>query len=76
MSHFIICSSRTAIFGTPNGHAMTQLLHAMQRGFSDDCTTPSSVFLMASAGQTSAHVGSSQCMHTVGTVAIDSTRSM
>ena len=51
MSHFIICSARTIIFGTPNGQARTQLLQATQRGFSDDCTTPSSVFLIASAGR-------------------------
>ena len=48
----------------------------MQRGLSDDCTTPSSPFLMASAGQTCAQVGSSQCMQTVGTVAIVFARSM
>src|SRR4051812_23698552 len=76
MSHFIICSSRGIIFGTPKGQASTQLLHATQRGLRADWTMPSSVFLMASAGQTSAHVGSSQCMHTVGTVAIVFARSM
>ena len=40
----------------------------MQRGLRADCTTPSAVRLMASAGHTSAHVGCSQCMHTTGTV--------
>ena len=40
----------------------------MQRGFSADCTTPSPVRLIASAGQTSAQVGCSQCMQTTGTV--------
>src|SRR6516165_11638123 len=54
--------------GMPNGHAYTQFEHAMQRGLSDDCTMPSSFCLMASAGHTSAQVGSSQCMHTIGTV--------
>ena len=48
----------------------------MQRGFRADVTTPSSFFLIASAGQTSAQVGSSQCMHTVGTVAMELARSM
>ena len=40
----------------------------MQRGLRADCTTPSPVRLMASAGQTSAQVGCSQCMQTTGTV--------
>ena len=40
----------------------------MQRGLRADCTTPSPVRLIASAGQTSAHVGCSQCMQTTGTV--------
>src|SRR6185437_11497832 len=70
MSHFIICSSSVIIFGMPNGQARTQFEHAMQRGFNEDCTTPSSVFLMASAGHTLAQVGSSQCMHTNGTVSV------
>ena len=52
MSHFIICSYSGTIFGMPNGQASTQFEQAMQRGFSDDCTTPSSSFLIASAGQT------------------------
>jgi hypothetical protein len=47
----------------------------MQRGFRADCTTPSPVRLMASAGQTSAHVGCSQCMQTTGTVCTLSGRS-
>ena len=68
MSHFIISSKPTFIFGTPNGQASTQLLQAMQRGFRAVCTTPSPVRLMASAGQTSAQVGESQCMQTTGTV--------
>ena len=59
------------ILGTPNGQASTQLLQAMQRGLRAVCTTPSSVFLMASAGQTSAQVGESQCMHTTGTVCVE-----
>ena len=37
----------------------------------DDITTPDSFLLIASAGQTCAHVGSSQCMQTVGTVPVD-----
>src|SRR5688572_22509060 len=40
----------------------------MQRGLRAVCTTPSPVRLMASAGQTSAQVGVSQCMQTTGTV--------
>src|SRR5262245_19200446 len=76
MSHFIICSGPSITLGIPNGQASTQLEQAMQRGFSDDCTTPYSVFFMASAGQTCAHVGSSQCMQTKGTVAVVSRRSM
>src|ERR1041385_5517110 len=68
MSHFIIRSYSTFIFGTPNGQAKTQLEHAMQRGFAALCTTPFSSRLIASAGQTFAHVGSSQCMHTTGAV--------
>src|SRR6476659_7629317 len=75
MSHFIICSAATIMRGTPKGQASTQLLHATQRGLSEECTTPSTPFLIASAGQTCAQVGSSQCMHTVGTVAIDRARS-
>src|SRR5437764_586569 len=39
------------------------------------CTTPSPVRLMASAGQTSAHVGWSQCMQTTGTVCTERDRS-
>ena len=42
----------------------------MQRGLSADCTMPFSVCLMASAGHTWAHVGSSQCMHTIGAVCV------
>src|SRR5438105_8978393 len=68
MSHVIINENSACIFGTPNGQARTQLLQAMQRGFRAVCTTPSAVRLMASAGQTSAHVGESQCMQTTGTV--------
>ena len=40
----------------------------MQRDARADWTTPSAVFLMASAGQTFAQAGSSQCMQTTGTV--------
>ena len=68
MSHFIIRSNSVFIFGTPNGQASTQLLQAMQRGLRAVCTTPSPVRLIASAGQTSAQVGESQCMQTTGTV--------
>src|SRR5688572_28301361 len=76
MSHFIICSGASMTLGIPNGQASTQLEQAMQRGLREDCTTPSSVFLMASAGHTWAQVGSSQCMHTNGTVAVVWRRSM
>ena len=72
MSHFIISLNSVFIFGTPNGQASTQLLQAMQRGLRAVCTTPSPVRLIASAGQTSAQVGESQCMQTTGTVCIDS----
>src|SRR3954451_1870846 len=75
MSHFIISEYSTSIFGTPNGQASTQLLQAMQRGLRAVCTTPSPVRLMASAGQTSAHVGESQCMQTTGTVCTEIGRS-
>src|SRR5262245_50772487 len=64
------------IFGTPNGQASTQLLQAMQRGLRAVCTTPSPVRLIASAGQTSAHVGWSQCMQTTGAVCVECARSM
>src|SRR5688572_16498596 len=74
MSHFIISSASVFIFGTPNGHARTQLLHAMQRGLRAVWTTPSPLFLMASAGQTSAQVGESQCMQTTGTVWVEYAR--
>src|SRR5215510_7103785 len=76
MSHFIMSRNSVFIFGAPNGHASTQLLHATQRGLRAVCTTPSSVFLIASAGQTSAHVGWSQCMQTTGTVCVERERSM
>src|SRR6516162_2918262 len=76
MSHFIISSNPTFIFGTPNGQASTQLLQAMHRGFRADWTTPSPVRLMASAGQTSAHVGEWQCMQTTGSVWVECARSM
>src|SRR6478609_3006775 len=68
MSHFIISENSTCIFGTPNGQARTQLLHAMQRGLRAVYTTPSPVRLIASAGHTSAHVGESQCMQMTGIV--------
>jgi hypothetical protein len=64
MSHFIICCSGSIIFGIPKGQARTQLLQAMQRGFIEEWTIPSSPFLIASAGQTCAQVGSSQCQQT------------
>ena len=76
MSHFIIWSSSAMYFGTPNGQASTQFEQPMQRGLSADCTTPSSVCLIASAGQTWAQVGSSQCMHTCGAVWVVVARSM
>jgi hypothetical protein len=63
-------------FGTPKGHALTQFLQSRQRGFKADITTPSSETLIASAGQTNAQVGSLQCMHRVGIVAVVSERSM
>src|SRR3954453_20719612 len=75
MSHFIISENSVCIFGTPNGQASTQLLQAMQRGLRAVCTTPSSVRLIASAGQTSAQVGESQCMQTTGTVCTECERS-
>src|SRR4029078_12299187 len=74
MSHFIMSAKPASIFGTPNGQDSTQLLHAIQRGLRAVCTTPSLVRLMASAGQTSAHVGVSQCMQTTGSVCGDCAR--
>jgi hypothetical protein len=71
MSHFIIRCMPVSIFGTPKGQASTQLLQAMQRGLRAVCTMPSSVRLIASAGQTSAQVGESQCMQTTGTVCVE-----
>src|SRR3954462_8979656 len=65
-----------SIFGTPKGQARTQLLQATQRGLRAVCTTPSAVRLIASAGQTSAQVGESQCMQTTGTVCGEVLRSM
>src|SRR6187549_1556582 len=76
MSHFIMSCFSTWTSGTPNGQATTQLPHAMQRGLRALCTTPSPVRLIASAGQTSAQVGCSQCMHTTGTVWVELPRSM
>src|SRR5215831_21307338 len=76
MSHFIMSPTEEFIFGTPNGQASTQLLHAMHRGFRADWTTPSAVRLIASAGQTSAQVGEWQCMQTTGTVWVECDRSM
>src|SRR5690349_1071466 len=75
MSHFICRCISVLYFGTPNGQAFTQLRQSKQRGFKADSTTPSSVVLIASAGQTRAHVGSTQCMQTVGIVAVFSLRS-
>src|SRR5215472_5774039 len=76
MSHFIIWSISAWYLGTPNGQDSTQFEQPMQRGFSELCTTPSDVFLMASAGQTRAQIGSSQCMQTCGAVCTLSRRSM
>src|SRR5579864_532358 len=70
MSHFIISSYSGKILGIPNGQASTQFEQAMQRGFSADCTTPSSPCLIASAGQTCAQVGSSQWKQTNADVAM------
>src|SRR5690349_13616130 len=75
MSHFIIRSNSVIIFGTPNGHARTQFEQAMHRGLRAVITRPSPLRLMASAGQTSAHVGLWQCMHTTGTVCTEVLRS-
>src|SRR5262249_57201094 len=75
MSHFIIRSNSVIILGTPNGQASTQFEQAMQRGLRAVMTRPSPERLMASAGQTSAQVGDSQCMHTVGTVCVEAARS-
>ncbi len=75
MSHFIIRSKLEFILGTPKGQASTQFEQAMQRGLRADWTTPSSVLLIASAGQTSAQVGESQCMQTIGTVWMEWARS-
>src|SRR5215475_6208535 len=76
MSHFIIRSNSEIILGTPNGHASTQFEQAMQRGLRAVMTRPSAERLIASAGQTSAQVGDSQCMHTTGAVCVDRVRSM
>ncbi len=76
MSHFIMRCAFELILGTPKGQASTQLLQAMQRGLRAVWTMPSSVRLMASAGQTSAQVGESQCMQTTGTVCGERARSM
>src|SRR5579884_1352642 len=76
MSHFIIRSNSLIILGTPNGQASTQFEQAMQRGLRAVMTRPSPERLMASAGQTSAQVGDSQCMHTMGVVCVDTSRLM
>src|SRR5512138_3107249 len=47
----------------------------MQRGLRAVCTTPSPVRLIASAGQTSAQVGWSQCMQMTGAVCTECARS-
>src|SRR5512138_3653813 len=75
MSHFIIWSNSAMYLGTPNGQASTQLEQPMQRGLSADSTTPFSFCLIASAGHTCAHVGSSQCMQIIGAVCVDAARS-
>src|SRR6476660_9978915 len=74
MSHFIIWLISALYFGTPKGQAKTQLEHPIQRGLSELCTMPSGVFLIASAGQTCAQIGSSQCMHIWGAVCTLSAR--
>ena len=76
MSHFIMSSGPTCTVGMPNGQASTQFEQAMQRGFNALRTMPSSPFLIASAGHTNAQVGSSQCMQTIGVVAMVFGRSM
>ncbi|KYF80678.1 hypothetical protein BE18_02980 [Sorangium cellulosum] len=68
MSHFCICWISILMIGTPNGHASSQFPHEMHRGLRLECTIPFSSTLMASAGQTDAHVGSAQCMQTIGAV--------
>src|SRR5581483_891348 len=75
MSHFIIRSNSVIILGTPNGHPRTQFEQAIHRGLRAVITRPSPLRLMASAGQTSAHVWLWQCMHTTGTVCTDVLRS-
>src|SRR5215471_18765457 len=75
MSHFIICSYSGTSLGIPKGQASTQLEQAIHRGFSEDPTIPSSYFLIASAGQTCAQVGLSQCQQTYAAVAMVSLRS-
>src|SRR5262245_6720401 len=75
MSHFIIRSNSAIILGTPNGQARTQFEQAMHRGLRAVITRPSALRLMASAGQTSAHVGLWQCIHTTGMVCTDVLRS-
>src|SRR5215469_16624125 len=74
MSHFIIWLISTRYLGTPNGHASTQFEQPMHRGFNELCTIPSGVFFIASAGQTWAQIGSSQCMQTWGAVCTLSVR--
>src|SRR5690349_18246108 len=59
---------KESYFGTPKGQAYTQFEHPIHRGLSELCTTPSGVFLIASAGQTAAQAGSSQCMQMTGVV--------
>ena len=71
MSHFIICSYSGTSLGIPNGHASTQLEQAIHRGFRADWTTPSSPILIASAGHTSAQVGSSQWKQTNAALAME-----
>ena len=75
MSHFIIRWMSVFILGTPNGQASTQLLQAMQRGLRARLHDAVAVRLIASAGQTSAQVGESQCMQTTGTVCVELARS-
>ena len=64
MLHFIIRSIGSTFFGTPNGQAWTQFEQAMHRAVLALWTMPNSSFVIASAGQTFAQTGSSQCMQT------------
>ena len=75
MSHFIIRFMPVFILGTPKGQARTQLLQAIQRGGRAVSLESKLVRLMASAGQTSAHVGELQCIQIIGAVCVETARS-